>query len=75
MVEWVWEGWLCWWIWICPERVVSCRFSPLCLIVLTILDFAVDFDDICGVLSRDVRQDKNSGILGEVQFGAYDFGL
>ena len=43
MVEWVWKGWLCWWVWICPERVVSYRFSYVGLIVLTILDSAVEF--------------------------------
>ena len=71
MVKWVWEGWLCWWVWICPERVVSCRFSYVGLIVLTILDSAVDLMISVEFSVEMSGRDENSGILGEVQFGAY----
>ena len=54
---------------------MSCWFSFVCLIVLTILDSAVDLMISVEFSGERSGRDENCLIVGEVQFGAYYFGL
>ena len=54
---------------------MSCRFSVVCLIVLTILNSAIDLMLSVESSVEVSGRDENSGILVEVQLGAYYFGL
>ena len=54
---------------------MSCRFSFVCLVVLTILDSAVDLMISVEFSAEMSGQDENSGILVQVQFGAFYFVL
>ena len=54
---------------------MSCRFCYVGLIVLTILDSTVDLIISVEFSMEMSGRDENSGILGEVQFGACYFGL
>ena len=50
---------------------MSCRFSLICLIVLTILDSVVDLMISVEFSVERSGRDQNFVILGEVEFGAY----